>query len=75
YKDYLKKVGMYYNLQKIAPGPILYNADELINAIKNIEKVDVEYKEKRKKIRDKFNKYLDGKSTERILNYFKIEYS
>ncbi len=75
YKDYLKKVGMYYNLQKIAPGPILYNADELINAIQNIEKVDVEYKEKRKEIRDKFNKYLDGKSTERILNYFKIEYS
>jgi len=75
YKDYLEKVGMYYNLQKIAPGPILYNADELINAIKNIEKVDVEYREKRKEIRDKFNKYLDGKSTERILNYFKIEYS
>jgi len=75
YKDYLEKVGMYYNLQKIAPGPILYNADELINAIKNIEKVDVEYREKRKEIRDKFNKYLDGKSTERILNYLKIEYS
>ncbi|NVM36983.1 MAG: CDP-glycerol glycerophosphotransferase family protein [Candidatus Lokiarchaeota archaeon] len=75
YKDYLKKVGMYYNLQEIAPGPILYNADELINAIKNIEKVDVDYSEKRKEIRDKFNKYLDGKSTERILNYFKIEYS
>lgn len=74
YKDYLEKVGMYYNLQQIAPGPILYNADELINAIKNIEKVDVEYSEKRKEIRDKFNKYLDGKSTERILNYFKIEY-
>jgi CDP-glycerol glycerophosphotransferase len=75
YEEYLKKTGMYYNLQKIAPGPILYNADELINAIKNIEEVDVEYSKKRKEIRDKFNKYLDGKSAERILNYFKIEYS
>ena len=75
YDDYLKKTGMYYNLQKIAPGPILYNADELINAIKNIDKIDIEYLEKRKEIRDKFNKYLDGKSAERILNYFKIEYS
>jgi len=75
YEEYLMKTGMYYNLQKIAPGPILYNADELINTIKNIEEVEVEYSKKRKEIRDKFNKYLDGKSAERILNYFKIEYS
>ena len=73
-ENYLETWGLYYNFQSIAPGPIFYNTDDLINGIKNIDKFDKEYKEKRKKINSRFNKYTDGKSTERILNFLGIKY-
>ncbi len=74
-KDYLKKRGLYYNLEEIAPGPLFFNVNDLIEGIKNIAKISKDYEEKRKKIRDRFNKYLDGKSTERLLKYLNIVYN
>jgi len=74
-EDYSKKWGLYYNLEDIAPGPIFYNAKDLLNGIKNVDKIDKEYEKKRIKIRDIFNKYNDGKSIERILNFLNIEYN
>ncbi len=73
-KNYSKNWGLLYNLEDIAPGPIFYNAEDLINGIKNIDKIDKEYEEKRIKVRNRFNKYNDGKSTERLLNFLGIKY-
>ncbi len=74
YDEYLKEIGLYYNLEDIAPGPIFFDVDNLIESIKNISQIDKNYKEKRKNIRDRFNKYVDGKSTERLLDFLKIDY-
>jgi len=74
YDEYLKEIGLYYNLEDIAPGPIFFDVDNLIESIKNISQIDKNYKEKRKNIRDRFNKYVDGKSTERLLDFLKINY-
>jgi len=71
---YSKEKGLNYNLEEIAPGPILYTTNELIDAIKNIDIIDKDYKQKREKIRDRFNKYKDGESNKRILNFLKIKY-
>jgi len=64
--------GLEYNLKEIAPGPLIYTGKDLIETLKNISKIDEEYKPKRNKINKKFNKFQDGKSTERLLKYLKI---
>ncbi len=56
----------------MAPGPLIYTGKELINSIKNISVINQEYELMRKKINDIFNKYQDGRSTERLLKFLKI---
>jgi len=73
-QEYLNKVGLLYKLEDIAPGPIFINTDDLINGIKNISTIEKDFEEKRNLIRDKFNKFRDGKSTERILNFLNIKF-
>jgi len=71
---YKKGRGLNYDLREIAPGPIVYDVKTLIESIKNIEKIDVEYKKIREKIRNRFNKYQDGKSSERLLTFLNIPF-
>jgi len=73
--EYVKERGMYYNFEEISPGPILFNGKELIDAIKNIEKIDKDFKEKRELIKDRFNKFTDGKSIERVLKFLNISFN
>lgn len=73
-KEFLNEVGLYYKLEDIAPGPIFFNAEDVINGIKNIALIDKEFEEKRNSIKHIFNKYIDGKSTQRLLNFFNINY-
>jgi len=73
YERFMKEGrGFYYDFKKIAPGPLLYTAKELINAIKNIDEIDKKFEERRLKTREIYNKYIDGNSTERVLKYLKI---
>ncbi len=74
-EEYIKERGMYYNFEEIAPGLILFNGKELIDAIKNIEKIDNDFKEKRELIKDRFNKFTDGKSIERVLKFLNISFN
>jgi len=72
--EYIKTKGLNYDLKEIAGGPMVFNAEELIDALRNIDDIDVKYKEKRIMLRDRFNKYLDNKSTERVLRFFNIKF-
>ncbi len=72
--EYSRTKGLNYDLNKIAGGPIVYNAKDLIDAIRDIDEIDLKFKEKRIKLRDRFNKYIDDKSTERVLDFFNIKY-
>jgi CDP-glycerol glycerophosphotransferase len=74
-EEYVKARGMYYNFEEIAPGPILFNGKELIDAIKNIDKNDNDFKEKRELIKDRFNLFTDGKSIERVLKFLNISFN
>jgi len=74
-EDYKRKRGMYYELQDIAPGPILKTFEELIEALMNIDIIEEKFGKKRKIIRDRFNKYVDGNSTKRILDFLNIKYT
>ena len=73
YDKYITEWGIYYDhLEEIAPGPLLYTGQELIEAIKNISKIDKEYEAKRIELRDFFNAYVDGNSSERLLRFLKL---
>ena len=64
--------GLQYDLKKMAPGPLIYSGKELIESIKNISIIEKEYEHKRNLLNKEFNKYQDGKSTERLLKFLKI---
>ncbi|MFX1588651.1 MAG: CDP-glycerol glycerophosphotransferase family protein, partial [Promethearchaeota archaeon] len=72
FDEYKKVRGMYYNLEDIAPGPLIFTFQELINNIRDIEDINKKYEHKRNLIKERFNKYLDGKTSERILDFFNI---
>ena len=73
YDEYISQRGIFYDhLEEISPGPIIYTANDLIYAIKNIEKIEKEYKPKAMKLNNYFNKYKDGKSSERLLRFLKL---
>jgi len=72
---YKKGRGLHYDLRDIAPGPIVFEIEELLEVIRNMEKLDSEYRDVREKVRDRFNKYHDGKSIERLLNFLNIPFT
>jgi len=74
-EEYIEKRGMYYNLEDIAPGPLLFTFGDLLEALRDIDEFEKIYAEKRRTIRDRFNKYVDGNSTKRILEFLNIKYN
>ncbi|MFB6469126.1 CDP-glycerol glycerophosphotransferase family protein [Cytobacillus sp. Hz8] len=66
YRDELR--GFYFDLENKAPGPLLKTTDELITAMKSIEKVQEEYKEKYDQFYHQFCSLEDGHATERVVD-------
>lgn len=66
YRDILH--GFYLDIQKDVPGPLLRTNDEVIDAIKNIEEIEQQYKDKYKEFYDKFCCFDDGHAAERLVN-------
>ncbi len=75
FRKYKAKWGFYYNYRDVTPGPIVYNGKDLLLLLKDINKIDKDFFEERKKMRDRFLKYHDGKSTERLLDFLNIKYN
>lgn len=65
-KEYEAKEGLMFDYTETMPGPKSFNLEELLKDIDDILTHD-NYKEDRQKIRDKYHKYKDGNSSERIL--------
>jgi len=63
----------YYDYESFIPGPFVRTGKELIQLIKNVDIWNSEYEEKRRLMRDKFNKYSDGRSTERIIEMLELK--
>jgi len=62
----------YYNT---LPGPFVKNQQELLDHIQSIEEIfnRTDYKEKFESFRNKFHKFKEGKSSERLYNYLVSE--
>ena len=65
YRDVLR--GFYLDVEKELPGPILQTNDEVVEAIKNIDKVTEEYKDKYAEFYDRFCCIGDGHAAERVV--------
>lgn len=62
--------GFYMDFEEEAPGPLLFNTDDIINAVKNINRVEKEYKKKYEKFRMKYCPLEDGNATKRLVQRF-----
>ena len=68
-ENYVKNIrGIYFDLEKNKPGPLLYTSHDVENAIINIDQIEEEYKPFRRKFQEKFNQYECENSSEQIFN-------
>ncbi|MED2836103.1 teichoic acid biosynthesis protein F [Bacillus wiedmannii] len=58
--------GFYMDFEKEAPGPLLETSDQVINAISNIESIEIEYKEAFNRFYNKFCHLDNGMAAKRI---------
>ncbi|MCR2821436.1 CDP-glycerol glycerophosphotransferase family protein [Lederbergia panacisoli] len=65
---YNEERGQYLKNDEL-PGPLLFNAIELVEAIRDIENVQAVYREKYETMKKRFTNHDDGHVTERIVNF------
>ena len=65
YRDILH--GFYFDMEEVCPGPMLYNSDEVLSALRSIDKIEEEYAEKYESFRKRFCALDDGKASERVV--------
>lgn len=65
YRDNLR--GFYIDIEKELPGPLVYTTQEVADAIKNIDQISEQYKERYDAFYDKYCHLEDGHSTERVV--------
>ncbi|MFX1393998.1 MAG: CDP-glycerol glycerophosphotransferase family protein [Promethearchaeota archaeon] len=72
-EKYTEVRDFYYDYESFIPGPLVRSGDELIQVLKNFDQWESKFREKRKLMRDQFNKYHDGRSTERIVELLELK--
>ncbi|MEX5717929.1 CDP-glycerol glycerophosphotransferase family protein [Geodermatophilus maliterrae] len=68
YRDELR--GFYFDLEEVAPGPLLSTSRELVDAIADLEGVTAAHAERYARFRETFTALEDGHATERVLDLF-----
>ena len=65
YRDVLR--GFYLDMEKDLPGPLLPTNDDVVNAIKNIDSIKEQYKDRYKEFYDRFCCVDDGNAAKRVV--------
>ena len=74
YEQYDKSRGIIpENAKELWTGDQVYTINELMNAMDDIVSGKDKYKDKRNKLLPQFYKYMDGNSSNRILDYYDIK--
>jgi CDP-glycerol glycerophosphotransferase len=66
YRDGLR--GFYFDLEEVAPGPLIATSKELIDSIADVEAISAEYAHRYALFRQTFCSLEDGHATERVLD-------
>lgn len=65
YRDVLR--GFYIDIEKEIPGPLLYTNDEVVDAIRNIDKIEKQYHDRYEEFYNRFCALDDGHAAKRIV--------
>lgn len=65
YRDVLR--GFYIDIEKEIPGPLLFTNDEVVDAIKHIDQIQEQYKERYEQFYNRFCALDDGHAAQRIV--------
>ncbi|RZU30537.1 CDP-glycerol glycerophosphotransferase family protein [Blastococcus saxobsidens] len=66
YRDELR--GFYFDLEDVAPGPLVRDSRELVSAISDVERIRSEYVQPYARFQETFCHLEDGHATERVLD-------
>lgn len=66
--DYSGKRGFYFDFEKEAPGPIVFDSANLRASLENLENLKLEYADRYAKWRQKFNSLEDGMASKRVVD-------
>lgn len=69
FEEYLERCrSMFYDLKEILPKPIMYEENELLYRLGNLEElsVNLEYRKSYNNFKETFHKYKDGSSSKRV---------
>ena len=66
YRDRIR--GFYLDFEKEAPGPFVFNTEEIIECIKNIDQIKEDYKERYKRFRENYCPLEDGNASKRVVD-------
>ena len=67
-EDYKEEIrGMYLDMEKELPGPVVQTNDELIDALRHLDEVTEQYRERYERFYDKFCRIDDGNAAERVV--------
>ena len=66
-KDVSKVTDMYLDMEKELPGPVVQTNDELIDALRHLDEVTEQYRERYERFYDKFCHIDDGNAAERVV--------
>lgn len=68
YDDYADEIrGLYIDMEKELPGPVLHTNDALVDALKNMDVINENYKNRYEEFYDRFCCVDDGHASERII--------
>jgi CDP-glycerol glycerophosphotransferase len=59
--------GIYFDMEKELPGPLLHTNEELVKALKNMDEITEHYKERYDEFYERFCNIDDGHASERII--------
>ncbi|MGY1814402.1 CDP-glycerol glycerophosphotransferase family protein [Blastococcus sp. SYSU D00820] len=68
YRDRLR--GFYFDLEDVAPGPMLSTSEELVTALGDLDAVAAAHAERYREFRETFCSLEDGHATQRVLDLF-----
>src|SRR3954452_10802500 len=70
YRDSVR--GLYFDLEPIAPGPLLHTAPELVAALRDVDAVAARYALRYAAFRERFCPLDDGHATERVVERLRV---
>ncbi len=65
YRDVLR--GFYFDIEKEVPGPLLFTTEEIVEAVRNIDRISRDYSQRYEEFYHRFCEWEDGHAAEKVV--------